>query len=131
MAIALLGNTGTPTESPILASHGWHRFASQVFTVTITNAAGTAVDISGYTLQWLLLRQGGDAESRAYINKTTAAGITVINDASDNIATFTVDDSEYATVPAGYFYHELWDRGNDVLLAYGDAVLLPGTQDEA
>ena len=43
----------------------------------------------------------------------------------------TVDDSEYDTVPAGYYYHELWDRTNDVMLCYGDVVLLNGTKDEA
>ena len=114
-------------ESPITAAYGWHRFETKALAFTITDASDVAVNLTGVSLQWLLLRQAGDAESRAYINKTSAT----ISGGSSNIATVTVDDSEYDTVEAGYYYYELWDRDNDVLLAYADAVLLPGTKDEA
>jgi len=114
-------------ESPITASHGWRRFETKAFAFTITDSADAAVNLTGVSLQWLLLRQAGDAESRAYINKTSAT----ISGASNNIATVTVDDSEYDDIPAGYYWHELWDRDNDVMLCYGDVVLLPGTKDEA
>lgn len=114
-------------ESPITAAYGWHRYETKALAFTITDSADAAVNLTGVSLQWLLLRQAGDAESRAFINKTSAT----ISGASSNIATVTVDDSEYDTVPAGHFYYELWDRDNDVLLAYGDAVLQPGTKDEA
>lgn len=115
-------------ESPILRTHGWHRFETKNLRVTVVDDEGSAVDLDGLSLQWLLLRQAGDAEARAYINKTST--ITVEGD-DDNIAVIPIDDSEYDTVPAGVYYHELWDRGNDVMLCYGDAHLLHGTKDEA
>lgn len=114
-------------ESPITAADGWHRYETKALPFTITDSADAAVNLTGLSLQWLLLRQAGDAESRAYINKTSAT----ISGTGNNIATVTVDDSEYDTVPSGYYYHELWDRTNDVMLCYGDVVLLPGTKDEA
>ena len=112
-------------ESPITQSMGWRRFETKQIRITVVDDADAAVDLDGLSLQWLLLRQAGDAESRAYLNKTS---ITVEGD-DDNIAVITVDDSEYDDVPAGFYYYEMWDRTNDVMLAYGDAVLLPGTKD--
>lgn len=117
-------------ESPITSAYGWHRYETRNIDITVTDSAGTNVDLDGLSLQWLLLRQAGDAESRAYLNKTSVSGITVTG-VSDQVARIAIDDSEYDDLPAGYMYHELWDRDNDVLLAYGDAVLLAGTKDDA
>lgn len=128
MTISLTGNTGTAVEAPILASHQWHRYETTSLAFTVTDAAAAAVNLSALSLQWLLLRQGGDAESRAYINKTSAS----ISGSGSSVATFAIDDSDFtATILAGYYQYEFWDRTNDRLLAYGDAVLLHGTQDEA
>lgn len=118
-------------ETHIDATYGWHRFETKSLRFTITDDADAAVDLDGLSLQWLLLRQAGDAESRAYMNKTSSSGITIVDDANDNIAVVSIDDSEYDDVPSGVYYYELWDRSNDVMLAYGDAWLLPGTKDEA
>lgn len=117
-------------ESPITREHGWHRFETKNLRFTITDSAGDPVNLNGVVLQWLLLRQQGDAESTAYLNKTTSSGITVDGD-DDDIAVVAIDDSEYDSLNAGTYHHELWDRDNDVLLAFGDAVLMGGTKDAA
>jgi hypothetical protein len=45
---------------------------------------------------------------------------------SHNIVVWTVTDTQSASIPAGFYWCELWDRTSDVCLLAGSVVLLPG-----
>lgn len=114
-------------NAPITYAEGWRRFEAKNIGITVLDDAGTAVNCSALTLEWRLLRQAGDAASRAYIDKTKADGEITVSGASSNVCTVAIAVADYDNVPAGYYWHELWDRGNDMKLAEGIAVLGEGS----
>lgn len=116
------------TISHITEEMGWRRGEARVFSFPITDDDDQAVVMTGATLRWRLLRQLGSGT--ILIAKASGGdGITVVNDSVDNIVQVTIDDDDYEDVPPGVYSHELRDMGNDLVLAAGDAWLLPGEPD--
>lgn len=109
-------------RSDITKDDGWFRLERKVIAITVTDAAGAALNLSALTLAWRVLREVGS--TKVYLTKTTGIFIT---GAGSNVANIPIDPDgpslDYATLPAGIHYHELWDVDNDLLLSYGDAYL--------
>jgi hypothetical protein len=104
-----------------------------VFTI-LTEAETAAIDITGWTLSWMVKRNKSDADLSALLSKTTAAGIVisgVFNSApatNTQIATVTVDDTDTTAIPEGLYHHELkrMDAGFETVLGYGIFELVQG-----
>ena len=92
-------------------------------------AKGYAVqDISAWTLEWVL-REG--PAGAVQITKTVGSGIT-LTDAANGVLQVAIADSDTLTMsPKTYFYTlRRTGDGNEVVLAFGDAVLRqPATRD--
>jgi hypothetical protein len=111
-----------------------------IFTV-LNVAETTAIDISGWSLSWMVKRNRGDADASALVSKSTAvSGIAISGtfnadpDVNTQIATVTVDDTDTVSslsvivVPDGLYSHELkrMDAGFETVLSYGDFNLIQG-----
>ena len=72
---------------------------SKVITVTVTDADGAAVNLTGATISYVIFDDGS-----ATITKTVGSGITV-TDAAAGTFTITLAASDTASL-AGAYYHE-------------------------
>ena len=106
---------------------GWFRHEVKTIEIAVDDGADP-VNLTGLTLEWAVRRARGS--STAYLTKATGSGITVTGVGSE-IATIAIATTDYASLVAGVHYHELWDRSNDLLLAYGDVHLQDATAEEA
>lgn len=119
-------------SAPITYEDGWRRFEAKLLDIRIFEADDvTPVDLSAATLRWTLHRQAGQA---ALLSKTTGSGITVQDfTGNDNsVARVSIAVADYTTptaLPAGVYWHELKDTGNDAVLAEGMVVIGHGTAD--
>lgn len=110
-------------RSDITQAAGWTCFEDKTLLITVTDANGDPVTLTGVGLLWRVLRDA--ASPTVYLEKTDGAGIAVTG-ASNNIATITIDaTSDYADLEGGIYRHELWDLDNNLLLSYGDCFILP------
>jgi len=75
---------------------------TKVIEVTITDASGNAVNLTGATISYVLQRSVG---STVTISKTTASGIS-ITDASGGVFQITLDASDTARLSGSSYYHE-------------------------
>lgn len=117
-------------RADITADHQWHRYEKKDLAIVVLDDAGAAVDLTAIALEWRIVR---DKDSEILLTKksTVASGITKSGSPTQNIATVHVLASEYeGTIPLAYgiYRHELWDRSNDLQLAYGTAMLLDGAK---
>jgi hypothetical protein len=93
-----------------------------------------AVDITGWTLSWMLKRVPSLADSAASIVKRTdvASGITIAGtyNATPGVnaqrATVLVEDADTDTLAPNIYHYELkrMDAGLEAVLAYGTLVLI-------
>lgn len=107
-------------KSPILDQYFTGEDKSIVF--TITQANGTAQNITGWSLSWLVKRYATDPDVSAFITKTTAGGGIVLTTPLSGICTITVTDDDVANISGGRSYvHELKriDAGAETVLSYG------------
>lgn len=99
------------------------------FPCTILNATETlAVDITGWSLSWMIKILPADADIAAILTKTTTAGGIVIAgtfNATPSVntqkATVTVLDTDTDLLEPGVYYHELkrMDSGAETTLITG------------
>jgi hypothetical protein len=103
------------------------------FVFTTLNAAETlAVDITGWTLSWMIKRYTSDADLSALLEKTTAAGIAIsgvfnsVPATNTQVATVTILDTETSPLPEVLAQYELkrMDAGFETVLAYGTLELV-------
>lgn len=110
-------------RSDIKQSAGWHRWEEKTLLITITDANGDPVNLTGLSLLWRVVRDAGS--SVVYLEKTDDITVT---GASSNIATIPIDpDTDYEDLEAGVHRHELIDLDNNLLLSYGDCWVLPAS----
>ena len=105
-------------------------------TIAVLNEAeDAAIDISGWSLSWMLKRKLSNADSAALVTKSTTAGgvgVTGVYNAAPGTntqrATVTVADTDTDTLTAGTCYWELkrMDAGLECVLAYGEFELVRG-----
>lgn len=109
------------TESNVTRAD--HLFASErkVLQFTVTDSAGAAVNITGWTLEWVLSNEPGGT---ALLTKTTASGITITNGAG-GVFTVTLAAADLALNP-GVYYYRTWrtDSGAEQSLAFGALTVL-------
>ena len=107
----------------------------RLYVFTVLNVAETAaIDISGWTLSWMVKRYNGDADLSALVSKTTSAGIVISGTfnatpaVNTQVATVTVDDTDTISVSEGTYSHELkrMDAGFETVLSYGVFELIQG-----
>ncbi len=105
------------------------------YVFTVLNAAETAaVDITGWTLSWMVKRFKADADLSALLTKTTAAGIVIsgvynsVPATNTQIATVTVDDTDTTAIAEGLYAHELkrMDNTFETVLSHGTFELVQG-----
>jgi len=106
------------------SDEAWRRYETRTFKVTVTDEAGAAVNLTGVSLEWHLTASQNDTAT-ALLHKA-AGEFGALEGASNNIAVWTVTDTQSASIPAGFYWMELWDRSNDVCLLAGNVVLQPG-----
>jgi hypothetical protein len=117
-------------EAAITAEMGWHRYEHKFLDIAILDDADAPVDMDTTDLRWLLLTETGGV---TILEKLKSLGeITIVNDANDNIARIEIETpDDYDDLEAGWYYHELWDITNNLLLCYGDAFLGEGAEPAA
>lgn len=79
---------------------------SAVFTVTLTDEAGDALNLAGLVLTFTAKRRHADADEDAVFQKTVGAGITVTNEAG-GVAEIAVDPEDTAAL--GTLRYLVWD----------------------
>lgn len=103
------------------------------FVFTTLNAAETAaIDVSGWTLSWMLKRAISDADLSALLEKTTLAGIAItgvynsVPSLNTQVATVTILDTDTTALPEVLAHYELkrMDAGFETVLAYGTLELV-------
>ena len=123
-------------QTPISGDEALFQGEDHTFVLTILNAAETAaIDITTWTLSWMVKRYTSDADAAALITKTAAASGIVISGVFNSvpatntqIATVTLDDTDTTAIGEGLYHHELkrTDAGFETILAYGAFELVQG-----
>lgn len=108
-------------ESPIRETDNWFIGEDKVFEYPVADAAGVAVPITGWALEWALRYRPGDG---AILTKTTGSGIT-ITDGVGGVCQVAVADTDTDGLQAGRYWYALsrTDAGNEAVLAFGAAEL--------
>src|SRR5690606_35952033 len=94
--------------------------------IPVTDAAGDPVDLSSYTLQFIVRRPDGTE----LLSKTTGSGITLADrDGTSDLAQVEIDrlDTAGAAAPGPGYTWALWrtDDPNDTPFAYGTLYMTP------
>lgn len=114
---------------PIALDAGWHIGEDKTLEFTVVDAAGTVVDITGWTLSWMLKRRMGDVDALAILTKTTGAGTVTITDGDAGECEVDIDDTDTDTAVVAHrdYWHELkrTDAGFEAILAQGLVNLNP------
>ena len=71
-----------------------HRGDTEVYTISLTNDAGTALDLTGLTITFTAKRRPTDSDLDAVLSKSTADGIVVDDDPTTGIAVLTIDPAD-------------------------------------
>jgi len=103
----------------------WRRYEKRTFKAAIVDEAGAAVNLTGVSLEWSLLASQNSASP--LLHKAAGEFSALEGTPTPNIAVWQVTETQSASLPAGWYWCELWDRTNDVCLLAGNVVLLPGS----
>lgn len=76
---------------------------NKVLSITVTDAAGAAVDLTDATIRWHMSKSVN--KRPAALEKATGSGIT-ITDAANGVFTVTLDSADTESL-RGLFYHEV------------------------
>lgn len=107
-------------ESHITLADKWFVGEEKQLKFLIVDAAGDPLNVSGYTLEWVLGVDG------AAILTIAAANIAISNgDATNDAITVSVDASDTEALSAGIYQHSLRriDDEAEQVLSYGEAHL--------
>lgn len=122
-----------PQEAHITASEEWFTGADKVLQYTVVDSAGVAVNITGWSLRWVMVRkQAASAAASGHLvsKETGGAGIAITNGAS-GICQVTITDADTDGMEGGetpLYQYELrrTDPGSEDVLAYGNVTLRQG-----
>ena len=114
-----------PQKVDITPDDEWFTGTDKTLQFSVVDADGTAVNITGWALEWALynnkdLRKGASA----LITRTTGAATISITDGAGGVCQVSVTDDltdGLAGANTPLYYHELrrTDAGNEDVLAYG------------
>lgn len=103
------------------------------FLFTIYNATETAiVDVSTWSLSWIVKTHPQDADASALITKTTSSGITIsgtynsVPSTNTQVVNVDIDDTDTTSIKPGLYVWELkrTNDGNETVLAHGRIAIL-------
>jgi hypothetical protein len=119
--------SASPVDCPIPLSAGWHIGEDKTLELTVRNAAGEVVDITGFDLSWMFKRRMTDADSAALMTKTIGVGLTVTSASGGRIDVAIADTETDDLKPKVDYWHELkrTDDGFEAILAQGVVNLNP------
>lgn len=105
-------------DSPIRQSDNWFIGEDRDLRYTVLDASAVAVNISGWTLEWVLREKPWGAT--ALITKTPA-----LTTPGSGICTVSIADDDTINLQPGIYYYTLrrTNAGAETVLAFGDAVL--------
>jgi len=106
------------------SDEAWRRYEKRTFKAAIVDEAGAAVNLTGVSLEWLLT--AGQYDTATPLLHKAAGEFGPLEGTGSNIAVWTVTDTQSASIPAGFYWMELWDRTNDICLLAGNVMLQPG-----
>jgi hypothetical protein len=108
-------------QADITADDGWFIGEDKTLEFTVLEADGSAQDLSGWAIEWVLRREPGGS---ALVTKEVGSGITVSTPAS-GVLQVAVADVDTDPLPAGRYWHALRraDSGTEAVLAYGQVAL--------
>src|SRR4051812_1684726 len=92
-----------------MSSTPWYLGEDKVIELTVTDAAGAAVNITGWSLSFMVKRHREDADVDALITKTTDDDIA-LTDPTHGEAEATVEKAALADVVSGSTYFREWKR---------------------
>ena len=119
-------------NAPITSDHEWFIGTDHQFEFgPVLDGDGVPVNITGWTLSWMLKRRLSDLDANALLTKTPVISGSYSATIALNTqrATVTVADTDTdAFVARTDYRHELkrTDAGSESVLAYGTAVLKRG-----
>jgi hypothetical protein len=102
------------------------------------DAETACINISGWTLSWMVKRYKDQADAAAILTKTTTGGAIVISgsfnadpDVNTQVATLTIADTDTTSVAPRMYWHELkrMDAGFEVPLVVGAFDFQDGVHD--
>lgn len=115
-------------RADITSSHEWFRFEAKNIDIRVLDSAGDAVDLTSLDLEWTVRRTAGSASAVLTVTPSAVAHSSDTGGVK-SVARCAVATGDYGSLTAGVWHHELWDRGNDVLLAYGDVHLREASEE--
>lgn len=107
-------------ESHIDISDNWYKGEAKTFRFLVVDSAEAALDVSSYTMVWLVEEHGTD------ILKKSGAAITVADGNGTNDAvSVAIDAADTVNLAAKVYRHALrrTDSSAEQVLSYGDAHL--------
>lgn len=108
----------------ILESVNWFIGEDKTINIDVNQSDGTTPQaMTGWALTWELKDSPNGAIK---VSKTVGSGITIGNgDGTNDRAAIAIADTDTEPLNPGTYYHQLRrsDAGNEVIQAFGDAVL--------
>jgi hypothetical protein len=109
-------------EYNIRRTAGWHRYEAETLTI-----AHECVDTSCDALRFVICRQAGGTPLLDLDGCDTVGCDPQITGGMDETTVLINPATDYALLPAGDYYYELWDTADAVLLVFGSIHLAEGT----
>lgn len=108
-------------ESHIKPSDDWFKAEKKTLKFLIVDDAGAAIDVSSYTMTWVIEHRGADILAKSGAAITVADG-----DGTNDAVTVTIDAADTESLEARVYRHALrrTDSGSEQVLSYGEAHLL-------
>lgn len=111
-------------NSPITFSHGWFVSDDNAAEWTVKDSAGVAVDISGWTFEWVLKHSEEDPDAvLSYTNSDSELGFKT--DGTDGIIRLDIPDTDTDQKDPGTYFYSLrrTNSGSEKTVAYGSVAL--------
>ena len=94
---------------------------------TVTNSGSTAVDITGWAVEFIMSPLDTTAVASATLNYTTSGGEIALTTPTSGVLDVAIADSDTAAITAQRYRYSLrrTDAGLETVLAYGDLFMTP------
>lgn len=108
---------------------GWFIGENKELAFPVTDAIGTPLDVSAWTIAWALMKRPSADDYLLFKQTGPGGGIRIEEgpEAVDNVIVVDIDDDDLVALRAGAeYYQELkrMDVGDEGVLAYGPVTLL-------
>lgn len=90
----------------ITADDDFYTNADFPFEIQVLDENGAPVNISGWSISWLMKKRADQTDAEAVIAKTTASGITITDGPNGICLVVVLAADTDSTFKAGYYVHE-------------------------